>query len=249
MTIENPVPQGEVLQLTPYNAKYDAGPHISKTEADARKTEFAEMIRSDMPRLINGRDPKAVTQEELVAWLQSSHARYFSVSSEIAPSVILNLRDQISKISLIPDKVFLCNTLVDSLQLPWGFDEFGKEHYLRRAWENALYDELTKHGCSPEIIAFTKKLGGYFATNESIVSSTFLEMLECDFIQQDVIRLTEKAEEITYAMPACVNYKQRLDLLVPFKLDVLATIRKYFNHMAATQPSRAVNLPYGPEYV
>jgi hypothetical protein len=243
MTIENPAPQNDVLQLTPYNAKYDAGPHITKTEADARKTEFAEMIRSDMPRLINGRDPKAVTHEELVAWLHSSYARFFSVSSEVALAVVSNLREQLSKIALIPNRVFLCNKLLDSLQLPWGFDEFGKEHNLRRTWENVLYDELKVHGCTPEILAFSKKLGGYFATSESIMSSSFLEMLECDFIQEDVAMLTERAEEITYTMPMCNSYKQRLDLLVPFRLDVLTTLRKYLNHMTTMQPGRTADLP------
>lgn len=243
MTVENPAPQDEVLQLTPYNAKYDAGPSISKDDADARKVEFSEMIHSDIQRLTNGRDAKTVTQEDLLKWLQSTHARYFSISSEISPAVVSGMRDQLSKIALVPDKVFLCKTLLDSLQLPWGFDEFGKEHNLRRTWENVLYDALKVQGCTPEILALSKKLSGYFATSESIVSSSFLEMLECDFIQDDVAMLTERAEEITYAMPTCNSYKQRLDLLVSFKFDVLTSLRKFLNHMEAIQPSRTADLP------
>lgn len=222
----------KVLQLCPYIAKYDSQPYTNTTDADAKKAAFDSEIHAGLTRLLSDKSPDKLTKDDFLKWLFTTEARYYSVGSELGPKILDPLREQMREMMiervLNPTQMVLCRHIYDTLSLPWGFDDFGKEDYLRNKWESALIEALNKFGCSTELRILSGNLGGYFGLNESLRSVRYFEELMGPD-DQKVIELDRKCDDIRDGMSRSTNYSQRLNLLIPFRQEIFDTLKSYLS--------------------
>lgn len=254
MTVENPAPQDEVLQLAPYNAEYDAGPkllpgHMTKmAEGKEIRTmlsdTFKSLIDADLPRLLSMKTvPSEITVEDVKMWLGSTLMRYQEEPSEILPATTAMLQEKVSRLRPDDKNAFLAD-LIKTFEMPWGYDEFGKQQELRRIWENEVASGLINSGLSDAVANSVHDLGGYFSLGRAVQRIPgFVELLsnrpkigdvDSEFTDDGSVEFREKVEQ-------CNTYADRLMLLKAHRAKLLSFLQDYIStELALQEEQRAI---------
>jgi hypothetical protein len=259
MTIENPVPQDEVLQLTPYNAKYDAfplinfypsGAQVNSTDArvnkDALADKYQTLIAQELPRLINmSTSPAEITKDHLKAWLGQTPMRYFEVPSEVPRDILVKLENDLAKVANAKIIEF-AKVPFEILGQSWGYDDFGKQDPMRQIWEDKLTSALKMAGVSEEVYYSVRELGGIFNMGKTANKLMMIELIndEIDVPKLQEIRqrgadLANNATVKYDEFRNCENYTQRHSLLVSLRAEVL----KYLQDLVALLPKEDMKKP------
>lgn len=247
---EVPTPTPEKLpQLTPYNAQYDAGPvllpiHMSrKIDGKEIRTMFSDTFKSlieiSLPQLLSMKsDPSEITAEDVKVWLGSTLMRYHEEPSEIPPEKVVELRNKVAQLpSDDVTKPFL-ETLINTLEMPWGFDEFGKQQMMRRIWEVQLQSILKRYGITDAVSNTALNHGGFFALGSS-VNQIAAATGQLNAVPGTHTRCDEfcgnKALEFTKLVEQCATYTERLRLLMDYRMRLLILLETFIEKQIAKQ--------------
>lgn len=225
-------------QPSPYIARYDTEDLPDTSDVPAKNAEFIALITELLPSLLAGKSPEQITEDDLLKWLYITPMRYIEVDGGIGHETIKSLRSKLQDSALDQTEIDFIEECLASLELPWGFDEFGHAHQTRRCWENALDVCLTQAGCREPVVAYARSLGGYFGLGASIGKAVFLEYIAPD--NPNVIELVAKMEKIRKEFADLRDYRRRLELLVSFRSDmvqVLTSLLEQSNAQKSHDPS------------
>ncbi len=240
-------------QLPPYEAKYDDGPtllpeHMSRKvggkEIRAMFSDvFMDLVDTELPQLLSMRPtPSEITAEDVKVWLGSTLMRYHEEPSEILPATVKELREKASRL-ISNQQISQLTSLIDALEMPWGYDEFGKQQELRRIWENEVSSGLKNSGLSDTVANSVHDLGGYFSLGRAVQRIPgFVELLsdqpkigdvDPEFTDDGSVEFRERVER-------CDTYADRLMLLKAHRAKLLSFLQEYIRaQLALLEQQRA----------
>lgn len=246
----------KAMQPTPYNAQYDAKALIDSNmigsiadTKDGRKlrdifaADFKALIGVDLTRLLAMKArPTDITADDVKAWLSTTHMRYHEEPSEILPTTVVALREKVAL--LRPDSnISHINDLINTLEIPWGYDEFGKQLELRRIWEQEVASALKDVGVIAAVANSVHDLGGFFSLGsvisqiggliEELVDTNGPSTVGAELTSVDPLKFKEEVEQ-------CDRYVDRVKLLKEYRAKLLAFMKEYIDGLLAQEQKLAI---------
>ncbi len=251
MTEAQLVPEDEVQQVK-YSAHYDSFPLINdaalnkqvdkedtRTNREAFEMLFETIIAHDLPRLVKMRaSPSEITAHDVKAWLRTSYMRYHEEPSEIPPEKVGELRNKVAQLPGEDITKPYLDALINTLEMPWGFDEFGRQQLLRRIWEAQLQSLLKSGGITNEVSNTALNHGGFFALGSS-VNQIATATGQLNAVPGTHTRCDEfcggKATEFTALVEQCTTYTERLKLLKDYRMRLLILLEDFIEKQIKKQ--------------
>lgn len=251
MTVEQQIPEADVHHAL-YAAHYDSFPliddaalneHVDEDDMRINRVAFEELfgtiITYNLPQLLKMRtSPSEITADDVKAWLRTSYMRYQEEPSEIPPEKVGELRNKVAQLPGEDVTKPYLDALINTLEMPWGFDEFGRQQLLRRIWEAQLQSLLKSGGITNEVSNTALNHGGFFALGSS-VNQIAAATGQLNAVPGTHTRCDEfcgsKATEFTAVVERCATYTERLKLLKDYRKRLLMLLEVFIEKQIVKQ--------------
>lgn len=253
MTVEQQIPEADVHHAL-YTAHYDSFPLINdaalrdreqvntndkRTNQEAFEELFRTIITYNLPQLLKMRAvPTEITAGDVKAWLRTSYMRYHEEPSEIPPEKVGELRNKVARLPGEDVTKPHLDALINTLEMPWGFDEFGRQQILRRIWETQLQNLLKSSGITDAVSNTALNHGGFFALGSS-VNQIATATGQLNAVPGTHTRCDEfcgnKATEFTALVEQCATYTERLRLLKEYRMRLLILLEDFIEKQIRKQ--------------